>query len=116
MKDYLKYENDRNHRNHALYERFMRLAVGKDVNILVAHHITFEVDGEEPNEIPSVDTLMFCHELMHKVFGDNFMYYLAQLAVRGPEKRDEHFAMLLDRVERDALETVSPEVAVCLAK
>lgn len=104
MKNFLEYENARNHKNHRLYERFMRLAVGKDTDVLVVHHITFKMEGEDDgNEIPSADTLMFDHELMKRVFGDNFLYYVTQLAVRSCEERDAHFAYLLDKVEQEAV-------------
>lgn len=116
MKDYLTYENERNHKNHKLYERFMRMAMGAETNVLVVHHITFSVDGAEGNEIPSADTLMFDHYLMQKVFGENFHYYVAQLAVRDCESRDAHFEFLLDKRENELMNTVSPEVSVCLVK
>lgn len=101
MKDYLTAENERNHRNHRLYERLMRLAVGKDARVLVAHHLTFDVAAggeEEPNEVPSADTLMFCHVLMTQVFGLGALAVMAQLAVRPVEggERDKHLEMLLD--------------------
>jgi hypothetical protein len=100
MKDYLAAENERNHRNHRVYERFMRLATGEDTNVLVKHHITFEVAADgEPNEVPSADTLMFCHELMEKVFGMSALALMAQLAVRPVEERDAHFEQLVARRE-----------------
>lgn len=103
MKDYLAAENARNHRNHRLYERFLRMAFGPEATVLVAHHLNYEVaegSGGEPIEIPSADTMMFCHELMEKVFGiDDMHYAMAQLAVRPVEERDPHFELLLDRLE-----------------
>lgn len=105
MKDYLMAENNRNHKNHRLYERLMRLAVGDDARVLVAHHLTFDVakgGEEEPNEIPSADTLMFCHELMTRVFGPSAMAIMAQLAVRPVEggERDAHLENMLSLRER----------------
>lgn len=114
MKNYLQYENERNQRNHKLYERLMRLAFGKDATILVAHHLNFELVGdEEPTEIPSADTLMFDHQLMQKVFGDNFYFYVAQLAVRPVEQRDVHLAFLLDKLEGGRLDSTPMEVTPC---
>lgn len=88
-KNYEQYENDRNARNHQLYERLVRKAFGADTNILVVHHITFQVAGGEPNEIPSADTLMFDHVLMRKVFGDDAGEVMAQLALTPVETRDQ---------------------------
>ena len=89
MKDYLVAENDRNHKNHALYERMLRKAFGPDTRILVAHHLTFEVAGGEPVEIPSADTFMFDHLLMQRVFGEDAGEVMAQLALTPTETRDQ---------------------------
>lgn len=102
LKDYLNYENERNHKNHALYERLMRRALGQDTQILVKHHLTFEVAGQEPNEVPSADTLMFDHDLMTKVFGHRALAVMAQLAIRAAEERDEKLLWWLERVEAES--------------
>jgi len=99
LQDYLVSENDRNHKNHALYERMLRKAFGPDTHILVAHHLTFEVAGGEPVEIPSADTLMFDHVLMRKIFNEDFGEVIAQLALTPRETRDQvlsNFMELLD--------------------
>lgn len=89
MKDYLVSENERNHRNHALYERMLRKAFGQDTAIMVVHHITVEVAGGEPFEIPSADTLMFDHVLMQRIFGEDSGEVMAQLALTPTETRDK---------------------------
>lgn len=71
IKDYLTLENGRNHRHAKLYERLIKLAYGDDYEVLIGHHINFQLRGhvETINEIPSADTLIFDKGLMTKVFG-----------------------------------------------
>lgn len=70
--DILENENQRNHDCHKIIEKFLRMATGQpELEILVAHHIVFELPDEDTNEIPSTDTLMFNHELMSAVFAEN---------------------------------------------
>lgn len=95
MKDYLAYENSRNKTNHELYQRFIRKAVGADADVLVVHHVTYKRPGHEPNEIPSADTMMFCHDLMEAVFGDAFIGIMAVLACTPAEGRDAKLAEYL---------------------
>jgi hypothetical protein len=99
VKDYLVYENDRNHKNHKLYERMLRKAFGPDANILVAHHLTFEVAGSDPIEIPSADTFMFDHVLMRKVFNEDFGEVMAQLALSPVETRDQVLSNFMELLE-----------------
>jgi hypothetical protein len=103
MKDYLTAENERNHHNHVLYERLLRLAFGPDIQILVAHHLTFEMAGSgDPNEIPSADTLIFDHDLMGRAFGTPGCYeVIAQLALEPAVQRDrrlEDFVTVQERI------------------
>lgn len=86
MKDYLGFENARNKRNAATYEKLMKKALKHDAcAVLIGHHLTFELDGdlETENEIPSADCLMFDHDLMTAAFGPDravsIMRYLASL-------------------------------------
>jgi len=71
IKDYLGAENARNKKHAALYSRLIKRAFGEQNDVLVGHHLTFEEHGniETENEIPAADTLMFCHDLMSRVFG-----------------------------------------------
>lgn len=103
MKDYLNSENERNHHNHALYERLLRLAFGPDVSVLVGHHLTFTLEaGGDPNEIPSADTTMFDHDLMARAFGTPGCYeVMAQLALEPAVQRDrrlEDFVTVQERM------------------
>lgn len=99
LKNYEVYENERNLRNHKLYERMVRKALGADTNILVVHHITFQVAGGEPNEIPSADTLMFDHVFMRKVFGEDYGEVMAQLALTPVETRDQVLMNFMEHLE-----------------
>lgn len=71
MKDYLGDENARNKKHAALYERMIKQAFGATNDVLVGHHLTFEVHGniDTENEIPAADTLLFDHPLMTACFG-----------------------------------------------
>lgn len=104
MKDFLGYENARNKRNADLYERLIKLAIGKDVKcaVLIGHHLTFELNGdlETENEIPSADCLMFDHELMTAVFGrEKAIDTMRTLATLPCEARDNALRLLLDTHE-----------------
>jgi hypothetical protein len=95
MKDYLGYENERNKKNALLYQTILQRAWGKDLDVLVGHHICFEQnkDIKTENEIPSADTLMFDHEIMTKVFGDDASSIMASLARAPVETRDYVLSM-----------------------
>lgn len=105
MKDYLSFENARNKRNAALYERLIRQALHKpgyvtNVSVLIGHHITFELDGDlsTENEIPSADCLMFDHELMTAVFEDEAVEIMVMLASVPCDERDAMLGRYLDRL------------------
>lgn len=112
FKDFLVFENQRNHDGHKTFERFLRKALGKEVEVLVAHHIVYLVEGEEPNEIPSADTLCFSPELMGAVFGERKAgQIMLTLAHRTPELRDKVLADFLDAQDLEDAETASEEAA-----
>lgn len=107
IKDYLGFENERNKKHAALYERLIKLAFKRDdVAVLIGHHLTFEmdVDGdgkldiETMNEIPSADTLMFDHDLMRAVFGDRCYPIMRELASVPCDRRDNLLKFHLDRL------------------
>jgi hypothetical protein len=100
FKDFLVSENQRNHDGHRIFERFLTKALGQKVEILVAHHIVYLVDGEEPNEIPSADTLCFSPDLMGAVFGEvKAKQIMLTLSHRTPELRDKVLNDFLDALE-----------------
>lgn len=92
LKNYLVYEDERNQRNHRLYERMLRRAFGgADVTVLIAHHLNFMTEGmDKPVEIPSADTLMFDHDIMTRVFGHSRAHeIMRQLATVPCDMRDD---------------------------
>lgn len=82
VKNYLITENERNKANAALFTRMIRLAFGDKDQIMIAHHLTFEVDNDlnTVNEIPSADTLIFDHEAMGRIFGKQALSIMKDLA------------------------------------
>lgn len=101
FKDFLQFENQRNHDDHITFNRFLQKAVGP-CEVLVAHHIVFLVGDEEPNEIPSADALMFNPELMGAVFGEKAMGIMLTLAHRIPELRGKVLKDFLDALDLEA--------------
>lgn len=103
MKDYLSYENQRNKKHAGLYERMIKRALGEGVKVavLVGHHLTFELDGDlnTENEIPSADCLMFDHDLMGAVFGDEAVEIMVMLASVPCDERDAMLGRYLDRLK-----------------
>lgn len=99
-KDYLGFENARNKRNADLYTRIMKAAVadGRNVAVLIGHHLTFEIDGDlgSENEIPSADCLIFDHDIMGKVFGERAIPIMRALAEVPCEQRDPLLASFMD--------------------
>lgn len=90
MKDYLGFENERNKRDADLFVRIVQEAFGKDCDVLIGHHVTFEKHGDikSENEIPSADTLLFDHDVMTKLFGEQALNVMASLAKVPAEVRD----------------------------
>lgn len=110
MRDFLISENQRNHDGHRTFERFLYRAVGK-CEVLVAHHIVFLIEGQEPNEIPSADTLWFDSTLMGKVFGEEkAKSIMLTLAHRTPELRDKVAADFLDALDLEDPTGILPKV------
>lgn len=106
FKDYLVYENQRNHDNHKIFQRFLQAALGEQkIEVLVAHHIVYTVldaNGDavgEPNEIPSADTLLFDPDLMTAVFGEKARAIMMTLCHRTPDLREKVLEDFLN--ERD---------------
>lgn len=110
VKDFLTSENQRNHDAHRTFERFLHRAVGQ-CEVLVAHHIVFALPGQEPNEIPSADTLWFDPVLMGRVFGEQTAKtIMLTLAHRTPELRDKVLADFLDALDLEDPAGVLPKV------
>lgn len=102
VKDYLGYENARNKKHAATYEKLLRIALlqeGAKVDVLIGHHICFEIDGDltTENEIPSADCLMFDHDLMSRVFGGDAMQIMMHLAKNPVGERDFLLSVYLEQ-------------------
>lgn len=91
IKDYLGYENARNRQHADLYQALVQIAYGADCDVLTGHHVTFEKHGDisTENEIPSADTLIFDHEIMGRVFGENAIPLMQKLAAVPCDQRDD---------------------------
>lgn len=99
FENFLETEDARNVKNHRIFERFLKKAVGADATIIVAHHITYMLPGEIPVEIPAADSLLFCQELMVAVFGKNAQNYMLMLAARKPAERDQMLNSFMDTLD-----------------
>lgn len=97
-KDYLVFENDRNKKHAALYTRLISLAEGKDCSIMIGHHLTFEHPTQDAIEIPSADTMLFDHDVMGRVFGQNATGLMVTLASTPVDSRDAILADALDNL------------------
>lgn len=82
MKDFLATENARNRRNARLYCTMLHLAYGKQQDVLIGHHLNFQEHGviDSINEVPSADTLIFDHEVMHAIFGNDALEVMLHCA------------------------------------
>lgn len=98
-KYYLQAENDRNTHNGSLFIELIKAAFGVEEVVLVGHHFVFEpkasmeaLDLKVLNEIPSVDTMIFDHDIMGVIFGGCARYVMQHLAafpVTGGERDKE---------------------------
>lgn len=98
MEKYLDAEKTRNIAASKVFERLLHRAFGP-CEVVVAHHITFVLDNEEPNEIPSADTLLFDPAIMGKVFGEKAQTIMLMLARREPQYRERTLADFLDALD-----------------
>lgn len=69
VKNWLNDENARNKRNRALYSAILNQAYPQCRMTLIMHHLSFQLPGHEPQEIPAADTLLFCRDIMQRCFG-----------------------------------------------
>lgn len=97
IKSYFKTEAARNRDNAELFEKMVRIAFGDYLAVIVGHHITFEDTRGAPkdniateNEIPSADTLLFDHDIMTAVFGDEALTIMQTLATLKPGYREAY--------------------------
>ena len=115
LKDWLGYELGRNKANSDLYVKLLKKAIGKlsqgsRVEVLIGHHITFELgDGTKEldinteNEIPSADCLMFDHDIMDAVFGRMAIPLMIALAGAPCGERDVILGKAFAALEKSEL-------------
>jgi hypothetical protein len=84
-------ENERNARSADLFKAIITEVYGAD-NIGIGHHLMFSADGQV-DEQPSVDTLIFDHEVAQKLWPTCWKTVLVKLALEPQATRD---AMLAD--------------------
>ena len=104
VKDFLTVENQRNKDHAQLYVDLVQRAYGCNNAVLIGHHIVFEADGDitTENEIPAADTLLFDHEIMTAVFGeDKAMRLMSNMAVTPVEHRDALLQQAWDKLVSD---------------
>lgn len=108
LKDWLGDELTRNKENGELYVALMKRAVGKlapgcRVDVLIGHHLTFELDGDikTENEVPSADCLMFDHDLMTAAFGEAALGIMKDLSQLPCGKRDDFLREVLYLTEQE---------------
>lgn len=109
-KDYLGTEQARNKVAAAMFETMIKMAFGDDNDVMVGHHIGFEVHGDikTENEIPSADCLLFDHTIMNRIFGERAHDVLIHLALTPCEERDSLAAQYLEE-EQNRRSTVLAE-------
>lgn len=95
MKDFLVAENERNHKNHKIYEQLLRRACGTPT-VYIGHHLTFVEEGCDGNEIPSADTVIFSLELMTKAFGSHAKPIMLALCCKTADERDRMLGVFLE--------------------
>ena len=93
------YENDRNAASSELFKAVIREAFGV-TDVIIAHHLVYvstekRADGFEyqiVEEIPSADALIFDHDIAFRIFGDDYKFILARLALEPVMTRDKLYA------------------------
>lgn len=106
-KYWLQAENDRNTHHGQVFIDLIRRAFGADEVVMVGHHFVFEPKGAmealdltKLNEIPSADTMIFDHDIMGAVFGDERAKALmVQCALTRPDERDALIAEALKSLD-----------------
>jgi hypothetical protein len=97
-KDYLTYENQRNRTHAQIYETLIKKALGAKWVVLTGHHFLYERDGDvnTEGEIPSADTVLFDHDIMTAVFGNEAINIMSDLARVPCSERESVLALHLE--------------------
>lgn len=96
-KAYLNPEMERNKLNAQLFTDILQRVFGPEYDVLVGHHVTFEKHGDitTEDEIPSADTLLFCHEILQALFGPGWEDAACELVLTPAHQREAKMAELL---------------------
>jgi hypothetical protein len=84
-------ENERNSRNKALFTAIIKEVYGAE-QVGIGHHLMFSM-GDTADEQPSVDTLIFDHNVAQTLWGAAYRDVLTRLALEPQATRD---ALLAD--------------------
>ncbi|WP_368508131.1 hypothetical protein [Bradyrhizobium lupini] len=80
-------ENDRNQNHSGLLTDIIKEVYGADT-VGVGHHLMFSTPDGRVDEQPSIDTLIFDHDVAKKLWGDDYITVLAKLASVPQSERD----------------------------
>lgn len=97
------YENDRNAVYAPLYKAMIREAYKCD-DVICGHHLIYVSRDKRPDgfvyevvqEIPSADALIFDHEAMGRLFGQDSIAVMTTLAKLPAQDRDEKLADMFE--------------------
>lgn len=98
IEEYISTEIARNKAHGALFAAIMKIAFGKDDDVSIGHHLSFQPHGDisSLNEVPSADTLIGDHTVMRAVFGDNAIPVIQRIFGFPAGKRDDELQRLFD--------------------
>lgn len=93
---YLSGEGKRNRANADLFRALLCIAWGDDCMVITGHHVSFMFDGDlsTEDEVPSADCLLFDHEIMGRVFPEDYMEIMRDLAPMHRYARENHVRRL----------------------
>lgn len=97
-KNWIGDEGRRNRTHALLYANIITRAYGATFELFVGHHVAFKAKHDNlttENEIPSADTLLFDHEIMKELFGDQAIPVMQRLATVPCNEREEMLAGML---------------------
>lgn len=89
-KDWLGSEAARNKESADIFTQLLVTAYGPDYRVLIGHHLCFQQGANinTENEVPAADSLIFDHDIMRAVFGNDAISIMQTLAALPAEKRD----------------------------
>jgi len=97
-KNWIGDEGRRNRVHALLYANIITRAYGATFELFVGHHVAFKAKHDNlttENEIPSADTLLFDHEIMRELFGNQAIPVMQQLAAVPCNAREQLLESML---------------------